>query len=173
MSNDMPEQPKTQQLPAADKNEILLAELKVLVVSGFKDLDSKVDRVETNLGIVSDDVRVTKDRLANAESRLGTLESRASMTSDRVRSASQVDLDQASQLAQERAAREALADEVAETKALAKTAVEKLKEQSDLMGIGKKGIDWATSKDGRASLMRLATTLAAMYAAFRAAGVLK
>ena len=110
----MPEQPKTMQLPAADKNEILLAELKALVVSGFNSVNAKVDRVETNLGIVSDDVRVTKDRLANAENRLSTLETRAQTTSEFARAASKTDLEQAAQLAQERAAREALATKLDE-----------------------------------------------------------
>ena len=41
--------------------------------------------------------------------------------------------------------------------------------QSSVMGIGKKGLDWIKSNEGRNTMVRIATLLGVMYAAFKAA----
>ena len=69
--------------------------------------------VRVDIAVVADDLRVTKDRVA-------LLETRANSTSIRAKTMSEQDMAQDAQLAQERAAREALAAKVdaiaAETK---------------------------------------------------------
>lgn len=113
----MPAQPKTTQLPAADKNEILLAEIKTLMTQGLSALDAKVaigfGRLSADIALVSTDLGVVKDRVNVLEAFKVDSESRMSRTSTAVRGASQVDMEQAAQLAQERTAREDLAKQVA------------------------------------------------------------
>jgi hypothetical protein len=110
--DDMPAQPKTLQLPAADKNEILLAELKVLMVSGFKDLDTKVDRLEANLELQGGEIGLVKKEVALIFEWKGDVEQRLKNNSTRAQSAHGIDMEQSAQLAQERSAREELATKV-------------------------------------------------------------
>lgn len=119
MSDDMPEQPKTAQLPAADPVQVLLLKMQRSIESGFVAVDHRLDRQESTLAKVANDGVETNTRLARVEVRVeaaersvGELEGRIGRTSTRVREASQVDMEQDAQLAQERAAREALAAKV-------------------------------------------------------------
>lgn len=99
MTSPMPPQPKTVELPAVPTWAV---ELTQSVREGFA-------RTNANLELVSNDLSLVKERVALLESWKISSETRAARTSDAVRSASQVDVEQAAQLAQERAAREALA----------------------------------------------------------------
>lgn len=92
--NTPPEEKKTVEIPKADPVEILLREIK------------------TEQGIQGDRVQALVDNHADMVTRLDRLEEWRKTTSDRVRGVSQSDLEQASQLAQERAAREELATKV-------------------------------------------------------------
>lgn len=106
--------PPTQQLPAADKTEILLAELKVLMVSGFKELDGKVDHLEANSDLLNGEIGLVKKEVALIFEWKSDVDTRLKTNSLRAQSASQADSEQSSQLAQEREAREALATKVDE-----------------------------------------------------------
>ncbi|HKN66791.1 MAG TPA: hypothetical protein VJW73_10960 [Gemmatimonadaceae bacterium] len=46
-------------------------------------------------------------------------------------------------------------------------------DQSSAMGLYKKGLDWVLSKDGRSTIVRTVTALAAGYAALHQAGIFK
>ncbi|HZM26944.1 MAG TPA: hypothetical protein VFB89_06285 [Gemmatimonadales bacterium] len=130
MVDDMPPQPKTAQLAAADKNEILLAEIKTLmtqgltaldnkVAIGFRNLDEKVDRLEANQDLQGGELGLVKKEVALIFEWKGDVDQRLKNNSHRAASASEVDLTHESRLAQtkaeldaEKAAREALATKV-------------------------------------------------------------
>lgn len=127
MSDEKPPEKPTTQLPAVPDWAI---ELTKSVRLGFGDVqkrldeqdvkldnqDAKLDKVVTE-GIESN-TRLTRIevRVDGVERHVGDLESRVGRASNRVREVSQSDLDQSAQLAQERAAREALAADAAAVK---------------------------------------------------------
>lgn len=119
MSNE-PKQPTTKELPAVPE---WAAELTRSVKTGFgevhkrlDDQDTKLDKVVTE-GIESN-TRLTRIevRVDGVERHVGDLEARVGRASHRVREQSQTDVEQSAQLAQERAAREALAADSAAVK---------------------------------------------------------
>lgn len=120
MSDDkMPVQPPTVQL-AAVTDRALLEDLARVVKAGFSTNGERLDSQDTKLDkIVTEGIEANvrldrvETRLTQAEGRVDLLEGRAGKTSMRVGTASQVDLDHAAQLAQERFAREALASKLA------------------------------------------------------------
>jgi predicted nucleic acid-binding Zn-ribbon protein len=108
MSDDMPEQPKTKEIPAAKPEDILLAELR----SGFRTVNARLDVQDATLDNVVREGQRTNVRLTRIEERVDEVETRMGRTSSRVKEVSQADLAHDAQLAQERAAREALAQKV-------------------------------------------------------------
>jgi ABC-type phosphate/phosphonate transport system ATPase subunit len=111
MSQDeMPEQPKTAKIAAANPLEIAIIELTRSVRSGIAEL--RVD-----IGLVSNDLGIVKQRVSIIESLRVEDEARALKLSGGVRGLSQHDAEQSTQLAQEKAAREALATKVDELSA--------------------------------------------------------
>jgi superfamily II RNA helicase len=120
MSDDMPEQPKTLQLPTVPDWAI---ELTRSVKAGFIAAEERFDKQDAALlsqgakldKVVTEGIE-TNVRMTRFEVRLEDLEGRAGKTSLAVRGASMVDMEQAAQLVQERAAREALAKEVDDLK---------------------------------------------------------
>lgn len=142
----MPESKKTTQLAPVPQWAV---ELTQAMKEGFK-------LTNANIEIVSNDVGVLKDRVAIIESWKNDSESRMTRTSGRVQQASQVDLEQAAQLAQERAAREALASEVAAIKAETSTQTlllsqllkltEKPVVKLVLTAVGSAVLSWAAAK---------------------------
>jgi hypothetical protein len=98
----VPEGKKTVNLPAMT-DRALLEDLRGVVKEGFRNLSA-------NLEVVSNDLGVVKDRVTILETERGKY-------SGGFRGLSTADAEQAAQLAQERAAREALAAEVALVKA--------------------------------------------------------
>lgn len=78
------------------------------------DLTTLVRRVSTNVDNVISAVDVLRDRVNAHDARFAEQDTRASNVSIRVRDASRSDLEQAAQLAQERASRESLATKVDE-----------------------------------------------------------
>ncbi len=118
-----PDQPVTKELPAADTMSIQLAELKVLLVSGLgqldtkmvfglRDLNTKVDRIELSQELQGDVI----SKLKAADDILfvwkAEMEQRMKSNSIRAASTSVTDMEQSAQLAMERVAREALAEKV-------------------------------------------------------------
>ena len=97
---EMPEQPKTTQLPAVPQWAV---ELMAGMTKGFKETNANLELVATDLGVLKE--------------RVGILESERTKLSGGVRGLSTTDAEQAAQLAQERMAREAIAAEVADLKA--------------------------------------------------------
>jgi hypothetical protein len=102
--SEMPSQPTTVQLPAVPPWAI---ELTKSVKTGIAELRADVALVSNDLGIV-------KDRVTILESRRNDDDARAARISGGVRNLSTTDAEQSAQLAQERAAREALATKVDE-----------------------------------------------------------
>lgn len=98
---DPPEQPKTKELPAMTERA-LLEDLRGVVKEGFR-------LTNANLEVVSNDLGVVKDRVT-------ILETERARFSGGVKSLSTANAEQDAQLAQERAAREALAADVAVVK---------------------------------------------------------
>ena len=79
------------------------------MAQGFQKMDANISLVANDLGLVKDELRVHKEA---SDQRFKTLEDRANSTSIRAKTMSEQDLAQDAQLAQERAAREALAAKV-------------------------------------------------------------
>lgn len=125
MSDELPAQPKTRELPAADKTEIMFAELKVLVTTRFNELDAKVERLEGNLALTSGEVGVVKSELVTIHEWRGSIEERLKNNSQRAKAMTDGDRAQDAQLAQEITARQALAAkvDVLEQKTDAQTAI--------------------------------------------------
>jgi hypothetical protein len=107
----MPAQPATKQLPAVSHVEILLTQIQAAMDAGFHTLRADV-------GLISNDLGIVKDRVGIIESWKNDVDARSTRTSSRVRQASEQDMAHEAQLAQERAAREALATEVADLKSV-------------------------------------------------------
>ena len=182
-----PEQPKTTELEAPSPEMILLTRLSKSMDRGFATMEDRLDAQDVTSEkqskkldtVVADGEKAIErlgrieDRVHRVEIRVEDLEGRTGKHSLAVRGSSQVNLEQDAQLAQEMAAREELAKEHAATKALVLETKQILEDQSDFMGMGKKGLTWLGSKEGRAAMMQLAATIAAFYAALKAAGVFK
>lgn len=126
---DMPAQPKTAQFAQADRNEILLAELKVIMCAGFKDLHEKADRLEANLELQSGEIGLVKREVSLLYEWRDTVDDRLKSNSMRARGASQVDLDQAKALLDETSARELMkvtVDKLAESNVVQLAILERL-----------------------------------------------
>lgn len=76
-------------------------------------LQDGIAAIRADVSLVSNDVTLIKDRVTLVESRTAVLEGRADTNSMRAQSQSEVDATQSAQLAQERAAREAVTADVA------------------------------------------------------------
>ena len=126
-TDDMPPQPKTTQLPAADKNEILFAELKVLVSAGFTGLNERMDTFETNQKIQGGQIGVVEKEISLLWEWKSEVNERLKTNSQRAQATSSMDLDHEAklglvmgQLAEERAKREKLENESATKADIAK-----------------------------------------------------
>lgn len=109
---DLPKPPDAKPTVELPKVPDWAIELTKSVKLGFVTVNDRLDKVvdegiEANTRLTRIEVRVE-----NAEQRIGDVEGRTGKASLAVRAASQVDLEQAAQLAQERSAREALATKV-------------------------------------------------------------
>ena len=108
----VPPQPKTAQFAAPEKSELLLAELKALMVGNFAEVKVRLDSQDGVLArVVNEGVR-TNTRLDRIEHRVDEVETRMGRASTGVRGLSQTDLAHEAQLAAEKTAREALAKQV-------------------------------------------------------------
>lgn len=187
MSNDdsMPPQPKTKELPAPDRMDIIANELKALIINTTKSLDNKVaigfqksdEKRDLNHQIVMNKFEQHDARLTILEAAKLAHDQRATASSDRVRAlhdtTSQHDLEHEAKIAANIIKTEALDTAVHETRAIAEKAWKEISKQSDFMGIGKKGLEWLRSKEARTDAIRVATLIGAVYAALKAAGVIK
>ena len=123
MIDDGPARHTTQMLPAADPVAIALIRIQ-----------QSLDTLGANVSTLMEEGKGINLRVATLEARMGAIEVRPAITSDRVRAIadghpSVVDLEQAAQLAQERAAREALAaklDELSASQAVQLTILARL-----------------------------------------------
>lgn len=111
MSEDFPPQPKTQELPAADPVAVQFNELKLLIVTGlgaldarvgmgFRDLDTKVDRLEANLELQGGELGLVKKEVGLLFDWKGDVDTRLKNNSQRARAPSSFDMDQDAKLAQ-------------------------------------------------------------------------
>ena len=112
-----PQLTPTQPSMPESKPTTKLAPVPEWAVEMTKSMKEGFRQTNANIDLVSTDLSIVKDRVAIIESWKNDSETRMTRTSGRVQQASQVDLEQAAQLAQERAARESLAIEVAAIKA--------------------------------------------------------
>ena len=101
MTDDMPAQPKTTELPAADP-----------VLIGIADLAREMRGVRADIALVSSDLGIVKARVTILESHRNDSDERAARTSNRVEQASEADLAHESKLAAEIVARGELAAKV-------------------------------------------------------------
>ncbi|MBA2683258.1 MAG: hypothetical protein H0U66_02030 [Gemmatimonadaceae bacterium] len=106
-STDIIKAQLTRLIDKVDEQTTTLKEHRSETADSFKHLTADVE-------LVSSDLSIVKSRVTILESYKNDADARATRTSARVQQASQVDLEQASQLARERAAREALAKRVAD-----------------------------------------------------------
>ncbi len=146
---DPPEQPKTVQIPAADKAEIQFTELKVLIMTTFSALDAKVA-----LGF-----RDQNAKLETLFSWKEDVDARLRNNSQRAQASSNVDLSLESRQAQ-------LETAIVETRAM-------MQQQNDFLGIGKRGLQWIGSKDGRTVMAQAAAAIVFVYEGLKHSGVLK
>jgi septal ring factor EnvC (AmiA/AmiB activator) len=100
-TDEIPPQPKTAELPAADPIAILTRTL----VTGLRDINATLDSV------VHEGQR-TNSRLTRIEERVDEVEGRIGRNSQRVQESSKVDLDHEAKLAAEIIARQELASKV-------------------------------------------------------------
>ena len=100
-NKNMPMQPTTVSLPAADPVLVALA-----------DLSKEVRGTRADIALVANDVSIVKDRVAVVESRVLSLEDARKVNSMRVQQASSVDLDHEAKLAAEIVSRTELAAKV-------------------------------------------------------------
>ena len=153
-----PESKPTLQIPKAD---IISAQLTQVLASLGQHRTETSDALGS-LRIVLD--RVVHEgievntRMTRFEVRLETLEGRADTTSIKVSGASQVDLEHDAKLGLAIAKTRELETAIHETRAIVDSTKDEIAKQSAFMGIGKRGVEWATSKEGRAALFQLAVT---------------
>ena len=107
--------------PRAEKPEekptVKFAEVPTWAVELTRSVKTGFATLGADIALVSNDLGAVKGRVALLETHRNDMDARANRTSARVQQASDVDLEQAAQLAHERTAREALAAEVAAIKA--------------------------------------------------------
>lgn len=102
----------TVKLLAVDPVQELLIQLRQGMRDGFTGVSARLDKQDEVLSTVSTEGVEANTRLSRLERRVEDLEGRISRNSDRARAASDMDLSHEVQLAEERAAREALAAQV-------------------------------------------------------------
>jgi hypothetical protein len=140
----------------------------------LKRLQASVEEIGTKVdGLVEDKVAMNR-RQAQFEDRLVVVETRPVLTSERVRGVvSNADLELQAHQAAKIIEDQERDKKIAETHALAAAAAKTLQEQSDFMGIGKRGITWVGSKEGRAALTQAAIVVGVVYGILKSAGVFK
>jgi hypothetical protein len=182
--------------PRAEPEEKPTVELEQ-VPKWAVELTSSVKAMAGSVSMLVEDGKGNNLRFAGIEGRLARLESPTNpppppFTSEMVRGIvddhpSKTDMEHEARIAATIVRQKELEDAVHETKALAVTAVAlgesnsgelakqslELEKQSKRMGIGVQGLQWAASKDGRASVMRLVTLVGVVYAALKTAGIIK
>lgn len=167
MAEDQPpEGSTTATVTTVSPEMVAIAHLSEVIGARLDSQDTKLDKIVT--GGIDTNVRLERVevRLTGAEARVDILEGRAVNTSLRVQGASQGAIEGAAQLAQERAAREALTAKVDKLD-------EVLKAQSDFMGMGKRGAEWLASKEGRTAMAQAGAAIVVLYEALKHGGVLK
>lgn len=140
--------------------------LSTKVVDGFNE-------VRADLETVKAEGQRTNLRLTRQEVRMDDVETRLANNSMRAKQSSSVDLDHEAKIADVIVETNALKKAIHDTNALAVSAVDTLKAQSDFMGMGKQGLAWLRSKEARADIVRAVTLIAAGYAALKQMGVIK
>ncbi len=174
---DMPPQPKTVQLPAADRAEIQFNEMKALFISGINALDAKVAlgfrNMTADVSNVASAVDVLRDRVNLHDRRFEDNEQRLNSNSMRAQVTSSIDLDHEAKIAANIIKTNELEAVIHDTKALAIEASEELRRQSNFMGMGKQGLKWVASKEGRQTLTQVAVVIGVFYGILKSSGVVK
>lgn len=131
MADPRREGPDTNTTVEIEKTDIINAQLKQIITSLGSHRAEVTDSFRTltaNIELVSNDLGIVKDRVTILESAKHDADLRQNRVSAGVKSLSSTNAEQDAQLAQERAAREALALELAETK----KTVEKIEVKTDV-----------------------------------------
>lgn len=184
----MPEQPKTAELPALTDRALLEDVLRMSretqrTVGGLvKDVGTLTFNVDTLIG----NHDTLHARVGGLEARMAKVESPSipvmvmpsigppAFNSERARAIaeevlgqpSQLDLDEQAKLATTIVRVQGLEEAIHETRAI-------VEEQSNFMGIGKKGLEWLRSKEARADIVRVITLLTAAFIAAKQSGLIK
>ncbi len=141
---------------------------------------SEFVKTNANIALVSGEVGVVKERLAVVEDwkrKQEAIPSVPPLTSERVREIadqpSKPDLALQAAQAAEILKNQERDKKIEETHEMAVKAIETLKEQSDFMGMGKRGAQWVVSKEGRTVMAQIGAALVCAYEFFKHSGVIK
>lgn len=156
----MPESKQTTRIEVAPQ---WASELSHASREGFRLLNANMEALHSEFGILRGDVRSLQQWRLDEERRRDLSMAPPPLTSARARQIidehpSQMDLEQQRLLAEQIIKNDERDKKIEETHALAERAAAVLQAQSDYMGMGKKGLKWATSAEGRAALFQLAVT---------------
>lgn len=112
----MPTQPVTRDLPAADKTALQFAELRMLLINGFKVQDDKIEsrfvQLEANFELKGEQIQGIQLQVGELVTWKTLVTDRLKTNSIRAQVTSSVDLDHEAKIAEEIVAREALAAKV-------------------------------------------------------------
>lgn len=165
-----PEGPKpvpTKEFSAPEKSEILFAELKSLIVRRFDDVQADLSEFRAEVDGRIDELKNGVDELFNWK---GDVEQRLKNNSHRAQATSSADIEHDTKIAAGAERTEKLEKAIHETRALAESARDELEAQSKFMGVGKRGLKYVVSKEGRQDLTHAAIVL---YAILKTVGVIK
>lgn len=165
MEDPRAEPPEPKQTVALKKDDIVQAQLKQVLdaVASFRaEVNSGLTHLTADVQLVSNDLGIVKDRVAIIEGWKNDQDARAARNSKRVQQVSESDLAQEAKIAETIVKQQALESAIHETRAMVEPIAMQIQKQSDLMGIGKAGVKWLASSEGRATLLQVA---AALYAA--------
>ena len=167
-----PESKPTLQIPKADIISAQLAQVLASLGQHRTETSDALGSLRIVLDRVVHEGIEVNTRMTRFEVRLESLEDRANTTSIKVSGASQVDLEHEAKLGLAIAKTQELENAIHETRSIAESTATEIAKQSDYMGLGKKGIVWLGSKDGRAAMVQLALALYAAWE-FLKHGVMK
>ncbi len=136
-------------------------------------MKSGIAEVRADVALVSNDLGLLKTRVSIMESLRVEDEARVVKLSGGVRGLSNADMGHESKLANVIIETEHLKTAIVETHALASRAAATLQEQSDFMGVGKRGLQWLSSKEGRNALAQLGAAVVVVYEALKHVGAIK
>ncbi len=143
-----------------------VAEMRADICGHLHDLAARQDGTDKAIASIDSALGVVDRALTTLDEQVGGLVESKRSNSMRAKQLSDSDLGQAKALADEIVARRTVEAKVDQL-------VLATKEQSDFLGIGKRGLQWLASKEGRAAVAQIAIVIGVAYETLRKAGVIK